>query len=452
MTEFVCGRSPTRKAIAPASKHVTSHRETRGRWGVIGVLALMSAAFGGCPADRKSDSGGLPVFNNTGDPSNAGASYVGSSACAACHVEIAARARRHAHSFALARLAGAGPSFPAEATRAGVPEPPDGINWTDISYVIGGYTHSALFIDERGYVLTDGVASTNTQWALEFPATANAADFIPFRPEGTTPLPYEYACFRCHTTGGTASMPGRPPFQDGRPGIVGTWAEAGVGCEACHGPGTRHVSRPAARDLFVDATPATCAGCHTAGADPTVIRAADGYVDPYAQYNELRASGGHANFNCTVCHDPHASATYDRAAGIRNACTACHRDANMAGHGGVVFVRGNYRETMTCESCHMPYTGLKVLAAGPAVVGATGRMGDVRSHIFRIAAWETDFRDMFAADGSSVRKDERRRAAVTVDFVCLRCHTDDTAAPNSAFFLSLDSAWQIATGLHHLPQ
>jgi hypothetical protein len=417
------------------------------------ALTLMAGLVGGCPS---GDDGGRPthppVFNNTTDPLNAGATYVGSRACAACHGDVAARTRLHAHSHALVPIDDAAPTYPAQAARAGVPNPPDGKQWTDVSYLIGGYTTGTLFIDAQGYVMTDGVEGVHTQWNLGFPPTATAAGFTAHRPDSRTPLPYDYPCFRCHTTGPAPQDRDLPRSQDGRPGIRGTWAEAGVQCEACHGPGSNHLPRPIARDLFVDATPATCARCHTEGDDPEVIVAADGYINPNTQYAELRASGGHADFNCGTCHDPHASTVYDREHGIRNTCTVCHVDANMAAHGGVVFVRGDYRETMTCQSCHMPFAGLNSATAGPAVVGNTGRMGDVRSHIFRIATREADYTDMFSADGSYVLKDAQERAAVTVDFVCLRCHTDDTAAPNSAFFLSLDSAWQIATGLHRLPQ
>jgi len=425
----------------------------RGLFVALGALTMPPIMIGGCPAAGTGDrAGAAPVFNNTNDPLNGGAGYIGSAACSACHADVADRARLHAHRFALTPVVGRRPAFPEEGTRAGVPEPPGTSEWADVSYLIGGYTHAALFVDAQGYILTDGLAGVSTQWTLAFPPTDTTAAFVPFQPDRVNALPLQYECFRCHTTGAAAATAGAPSSQDGRPGIGGTWAEAAVGCEACHGPGSRHLPNPGARDLFVDATPATCGGCHTAGADPDVIPVIGGYIHPYAQYNELRASGGHADFNCTVCHDPHASTVYDRVNGIRNTCSTCHSDANMAAHAGVVFVRGTYREPVTCESCHMPFAALSAAAAAQTVVGTTGRMGDVRSHIFRIATRAADYRDLFSTDGSRVLKDAHGRAAVTVDFVCLRCHTDDSAMPNSAFYLSPESAWQIATGLHRLPQ
>ncbi|MFQ5806146.1 MAG: multiheme c-type cytochrome, partial [Phycisphaerae bacterium] len=303
-------------------------------------------------------------------------------------------------------------------------------------------------VDAGGFLMTDGVEGVNTQWNLDLPANGTVAGFAAYLPDQQTPLPYAYDCFRCHTTGPQAQDPANPRSQDGRPGILGTWAEPGVQCEACHGPGSNHVPNPQARALFVDSTSQTCARCHTAGDDPKVIVAAGGYVNPNTQYAELLASGGHASFDCTICHDPHASTVYDRANGIRNQCTACHTDANMARHEGRVFTRSGYVETLTCESCHMSFAGKSGAAATQEIVGAAGRMGDTRSHIFRIDTRNANFNAMFSNGGGRVVTDGQGRAAVTVDFVCLRCHADESAVDNSAFPLSLDFASQIASRIH----
>lgn len=419
----------------------------RARWAALLLAALLAA---GCP--RPGDGTGPPVFNNTTDPTNGGAAYIGASACSACHAGLADVASRHGHAHALSRVLGAAPTFPAEATRAGVPDPPPGRTWNDISYVIGGYLHRARFVGADGFVLTDGTAGAPTQWNLEFAATGTPAGFVPFEPDRTAPLPLDFATFRRVTTGPQPQDPARPLFQDGRPGIRGTWVEPGVQCEACHGPGSAHAADPGARDLFVDPTPATCAGCHLAGDDPAAILAADGYIRGDTQYAELRASGGHADFHCTFCHDPHASTVYDRSRGIRNACTACHAGMTMAGHRGAVFVRGDYVEPVGCESCHMPFAGRSGAAAGPAVVGTGGRMGDVRSHIFRIDTRPVAYPALFSADGRRVRTDAAGRAAVTLDFVCLRCHADEPAAENSAFPLRLEFVSEAAPRLHGFPE
>ncbi len=220
---------------------------------------------------------------------------------------------------------------------------------------------------------------------------------------------------------------------------------AGVDCEACHGPGSNHLPHPSVRNIYVDSTVKLCARCHTGSDDPRVIAAADGYIKPNAQYAELRASGGHASFSCTYCHDPHASAKHDRTQGIRNECAACHGDMNRAFHDKFTFMRGEYVEPLDCESCHMPFTGLRGTPAGHDVVADYGgRMGDVRGHIFRIDTERTTYAAMFTADGTRVLKDAQGRATITPDFVCLRCHS----GVGSAFMMSPAGGAAIGTDMH----
>ena len=334
-------------------------------------------------------------------------------------------------------------------TRAGVPNPPDALPWSAVSFVIGGYTHGAFFVDSNGFVMTDGTAGVNTQWFLTFPPNGTSASFAPYLPSQTTPQPYTFDCFRCHTTGPQSQDPNHPLSQESRPGIQGTWAETAVLCEACHGPGSKHPPDPQARMMFVDSTPRTCARCHTAGDDPNVIVAANWYINPNTQYAELLASGGHSTFNCTVCHDPHASTAYEPGQGVINQCITCHATQNMAFHAGKVFVRGDYVESLTCQSCHMTYAGQSNSAATTAIVGSTGaRMGDVRSHIFRVDTQNSFFTQMFSPDGTFVVKDAQGRAAVTPDFVCMRCHN----GVGNVFELTATGANQIIQDMHRHAQ
>lgn len=406
------------------------------------TIALLTA---GCPPTPPTNGDSL-VFNNTTDPTNNGASYIGSDACVACHPDVEQTNQFHAHTFALNPIRGAAPTYPEIATRAGVPEPPQTKTWNDVSYVISGYTHGAFFVSSQGYIMTTGADGVNTQWNLDFPPNGTDAGFVPYKPNRTEPLPYDYqTCFRCHTTGPQPLSIDNPFSQDNRPGIRGTWNEPGVRCEACHGPGSNHAPNPNARDLFVDSSVQTCARCHLAGDDINTINAADGYIVSNTQAAELAASGGHSQFSCMICHDPHASVTYQPEIGLRNTCTGCHTNANMAFHEGITYTRGDYAESMTCESCHMPFTGRSNTVADAAVLGESdGRIADVHGHIFRINAQSGDYKTMFSADGSQVLKDSQGRAAITLDFVCVRCHT----GTGNAFFISASGAPIIADGMH----
>jgi len=230
--------------------------------------------------------------------------------------------------------------------------------------------------------------------------------------------------------------------------------DSGVQCEACHGPAGDHF-RTVEREVVVDRTRvfvdpdgrASCYQCHSrpAGDETGLIEARDGFVLPRQQVNELLASGGHAAFSCTICHDPHRSISQD--GGIRNACTACHAEMSMAGHGGAVFSRGEFSEAVTCESCHMPLAALNAASAGEEEVGPVARVGDLRTHIFRINVDAVDYRAFFTDDLASVRRDDQRRAAATVDFVCLRCHN----GLGNVFELTLERAAEIAGQVHRLP-
>jgi hypothetical protein len=346
----------------------------------------------------------------------------------------------------LNRILGQPPTYPAQAARADVSNPPVGYAWDDISYVIGGYIRKAKFIDQGGFIVTGGNTSPLTQWDLLFPPNGTTPGFVSYEPPPTMiSKRYDYSCFVCHVTGPQPQDSSHPGFQENRPGLVGTWQEAGVQCEACHGPGSHHPPNTAARTMYVNVSASACGSCHSrpAGSGAGVIQANDGFIDHHQQYSELLASGGHAGFACVTCHDPHAGTNYDRANAIRNECTACHLNKNMALHEGKVYAAGGYGEVLTCTSCHMPFA---TRSATSAVVGqAAGRVGDMRTHIFRINTAPVDYTGMFTADLLQVVRDAEGRAGVTLDFVCLRCHNTDGGYP---FRLTLSSASDAAPGLH----
>lgn len=414
---------------------------------ILVFLAVSGGCVGVVPPPDNGGNGNPPLFNNTTDPTNKGATHVGADACGACHTSINERHRLHGHSHKLKRVQGGPPDYPAEGNRAGVPDPPEGFGWNDISYVIGGYTRNALFLDSDGFILTTGVDSVATQWNVPFPANGTVQGFVNYEPAAEAPKPYDFSCFQCHTTGPLPQDEDFPESQENRPGFIGTWEDAGVQCEACHGPGSNHLPDPAARDIYVGNSADNCGKCHTRGEDPNIIIARDGYIENYSQWPELLASGAHADFACITCHDPHSGTNYDRENAIRNECTACHTDHNMAIHEGFTFVRGDYEEELTCVSCHMPYATRGATSASADVVGEIGRMGDTKTHIFRINPAPTDFHAFFSGNGLTVVKDDQGRAAVTLDFVCFRCHN---GVGNAEAIDSLELASGVASEMHSI--
>lgn len=428
----------------------SSQSSQKGRVLIVSTLCAACGIWSGlvCPPGGAFPSPSLPIYNNASDPTNAGASYVTSASCAACHPSFFELHNRHGHAHAFQSTNGSAPMYPAEVTGPGVPDPPPGFDWSQIAYVLGGYTKGAYFINLDGFLMTTGGTGTSTRWNLANAANGTAPGFTPYEPTLVNlSLPHEVN--RRFTTGARPPQSMGPLSQDNRPGIGGTWVEAGVQCEACHGPGSNHVPRPAARDLFVDSSGAqSCRNCHSGspGLEEGAIPARNGFISARSEWVELKASGGHASFACTYCHDPHRSTTYDRTNAIRNECRACHTTENMALHDGKVFTHPNgYTEVLSCESCHMPFAGRVVSAAVPEAVGPLARMGDSRTHIFRITTDPIDYTGFFTPDGSQVARDAQGRAALTADFVCLRCH-NDVALPNLSF--SVDRASEIAIGVH----
>ncbi len=166
-------------------------------------------------------------------------------------------------------------------------------------------------------------------------------------------------CFACHTTG-AAQAPGR--FEPEK-----LWA--GVSCEACHGPGERHVAAARAKNLkepfiynpaeldSLDLSQEFCAACHQ-GFDAVMTMedqggAANIRFQPYRIFNSRAHLLNDRRMSCTACHDPHGPLERDEAF-YDSKCAACHlttaketktRERNASPC--PVATRG-------CATCHMP--------------------------------------------------------------------------------------------------
>jgi len=253
---------------------------------------------------------------------------------------------------------------------------PEGTDWTDFSYVIGGHKTKALFLDDEGYIYTP--SDGDNQYNI---LTGTWTDYH----AGETK---SYDCGSCHTTGYEAGG-----FPENYPGISGTFALPGVQCEHCHGgPGAME-----------DADPEICQDCHNHG-DESAIKASGGFIVSEGQHNEFMA-GPHAGLGqgCVSCHNPHQKAEF----GIKTECESCHSSEASAYAGNVMQKAG-----VRCIDCHMAPATLSAEALGP-------NTGDMRTHIFYI---NTDpAASMFTQDGNNVALNDGK-GAVTLDFACQRCH------------------------------
>ncbi len=396
------------------------------------------------------------------------ADYVGPDTCLTCHGPQAITGMdytvflRNGHGYKLNEIEnGLMPTYPFSSIAGALGMiadddlPPDDphpgtdntlstpLDYSDVSYVIGGFGWKSRWIDADGFIVT----GSEVQYNLETMAMASYHN---------DEVDKKYNCGNCHTTGWKAytSEPGdlrNLNRQGGLPGMHGTFAQPGVQCEACHGAGSLHAMVPstanitrlaAARstdDFLADdmayGKAAACGDCHTRDGEkdyptyvggPGRIAAKGGLIRHHEQYDEMRgidpdddptyaATGPHRDLLCGACHDPHTTTKYmdisGDAPGMDTNCTVCH---NTGGVGGKDYnITSGGMTGLVCIDCHMPK--LVKSAVGHDPVGTGPATGDIRSHIFRI---DLTSADQFTGDGSFAYP------SLTGSWACKTCHNN----------------------------
>lgn len=411
------------------------------RWFVFGGIWLLLAIFmAGCagpqgpagpagppglqgPEGPMGPAGPAGPSGQAAEPASTafGAEYVGSATCGGCHSDTYATFLKSGHAWKLNPVVdGQPPDYPFTE----VSELPVGYTWDDISYVIGGYNWKTRFVNKDGYIITDepgksGNADYLNQWNFANAVVGRQADWAKYN-SGVENKPYD--CGSCHTTG--YSPRGN---QDGLPGIVGTWAEPGIKCEACHGPGSLHVQNPRGVRLVVDRNPELCGQCHIRGAVESV-NAKAGFIEHHEQYEELFQSK-HITLDCVLCHDPHQGVVQLRQAGeptTRTQCENCH------------FKQAQFQDSAVhpmaaeCVDCHMPRITKNAWG------DAEKFTGDIRTHLMAIDPQQVG---QFSEDGLV------SLSQVGLDFACRQCHV----AGGSATPKTDEELIEKATGYHVRP-
>jgi len=301
--------------------------------------------------------------------------YVGSDECKRCHEDHWNFHRVSGHPYKLHTA--------ADARTWAVPLP-DGYDWDDIGWVIGGYRWKVRYMDTDGYIITSIDPPINTPGSNQYNiATGTWSDYHAGEVK-------QYDCGACHTTGYD------PAGVNPNPGIVGTWEFEGIQCERCHGAGSDHVAAPSSVNITVDDTAAACGQCHVRGVT-TEIPASGGFIRHHEQYNELLASP-HMERKCVDCHNPHKRAGLS----ITTQCVDCHTETKFKTLGK----RHTDRE-VGCVDCHMP-------KATKSATTHNTFTADIRTHLFKITLDKNA--TMFNELGTLANGE------VTVDFACLGCH------------------------------
>ena len=153
-------------------------------------------------------------------------------------------------------------------------------------------------------------------------------------------------CFQCHSTG---------PVEARREIRI---AEAGVRCEACHGPGRAHAASPTRgnirnpRALMPDQVLRLCGTCHRAPSgdaetidwgNPWMVR----HQPPYLERSKCYQLSG--TLSCVTCHDPHQRLRRNDPGHYSRQCAACH-SAEALPPAAVCRAQPD----PDCTACHMP--------------------------------------------------------------------------------------------------
>ena len=405
-----------------------------GSRGAVATLIVLFLVVAGWTAWRAVQPGGDGGVLSPAGPEAPATGFVGTGACASCHREEHGAWEESHHDLAMQE---AGPGAVLG-------------DFDDARFTDGDVTSTFSRRNDRFFVSTDGPDGTLQdfevaytygveplqQYLIELSGgrvqplsiawdSRPAADggqrwFHLYSGQGIeAPDPlhwtgreqnWNYMCADCHSTNV------RKGYDVDTDRFETTWSEIDVGCEACHGPGARHVewadASPLTRSLFwddndltaplterqgvswtvdassgrpersvprtTDAEIATCAQCHSRRA-----QIADGYTagasfdDFYAvqplveglyhpdgqQRDEVYVYGSFlqsrmydAGVTCSDCHDPHSQQV--RAPG-NQLCATCHAAAaydTPSHHFHTAASAG-----AQCVSCHMPETTYMVV-------------------------------------------------------------------------------------------
>jgi len=169
-------------------------------------------------------------------------------------------------------------------------------------------------------------------------------------------------CFACHST--QAIIANR--FEEAK--IV-----PGIACEACHGPGAKHVDAMQANAAAgISSTngefifnpgrlgPADavdfCGACHGTWRDVRLsgVRGlANVRMQPYRLESSKCWGTGDARLRCAACHDPHKEVSTD-AASYDSTCLSCHRTSSAQTADAQHAAKACPNAANNCTTCHMP--------------------------------------------------------------------------------------------------
>ncbi|MEP6924066.1 MAG: multiheme c-type cytochrome [Pyrinomonadaceae bacterium] len=165
-------------------------------------------------------------------------------------------------------------------------------------------------------------------------------------------------CFGCHATAAVSN--GKLQLDRLTPG---------VNCEACHGPGEKHITAVKAKEFknlqifnpgnlsSFELTQEFCGSCHVSF--DKVLSMPEGTdtlrFQPYRLFNSKGHSPNDSRLSCVACHDPHEKVEHEPAY-FDSKCTACHLTSPKEAKTSLRMAPACPVSTQKCVTCHMPKT------------------------------------------------------------------------------------------------
>ncbi len=338
-------------------------------------------AFTGTVSARQLPSSASPLSQKA---SRSEAHYVGSESCKTCHLAAY-------NGWKKSRMANIllDPRQHPEAVVGDFskPDPVRTFSLDDVAFTYGGRFKQRYFT-KRGddYFPLPAQWDVQKQKWLPYHVEAGTDWWEPFYGPSNFDRPTGPTCDGCHSVNYNI-----------RTKQVTEW---NVGCEKCHGPGSRHAAHPTRANIvnpakldFVRAND-VCMQCHSQGRPltnpiegryydwPVGFTAGERLAD-YWQFEETkpgvtnfyqfadltshknRMQGNdfvqsnmyHREIRCFDCHQVHSSAVSNLPVSGNALCLGCHTRENPAGLRGTVTEHTHHSASSTgskCTACHMP--------------------------------------------------------------------------------------------------
>lgn len=237
----------------------------------------------------------------------------------------------------------------------------------------------------------------------------------------------EEACQACHEDIYNAFV--KSPHHDPDAAKLTEWK--GRACEACHGPGQKHVESGDGKDIVNPArAPAgvsnrACLACHL-------------YQPTHA--GRLESSHAKNAVSCAACHKVHTNGSAEliarRVADINQQCARCH--ANVMAQFRKPFRHRLPEAAMSCVDCHNPHGSIRNASLrnfGANEPGCFACHGDKRGP-FTFEHPPARFESCSTCHEPHGSTNPRMLTRHEVRFVCLECHAN-LPAPTAASTLGV---------------